>query len=55
MYVKLDILVFWDIRYVNSRESERNLEGGFQELDRRQNKLALPSSLSSERNSAQAI
>ena len=55
MYVKLAILVFWDIRRVNSKESERKLEGGVQELERRQNKLTLPSSLSSEGNSYQAI
>jgi transcription initiation factor TFIIIB Brf1 subunit/transcription initiation factor TFIIB len=55
VYVKLAVLVFWDIRRVNSKEGERNVEGGVQKLERRHNKLTLPSSLPSEGNNAQAI
>jgi len=40
---------------MNSKESERKLEGGVQDLKRWQNKLTLPNSLPSEGNSAQAI
>ena len=52
--MKLAILVFCNIRRVNTKESERKCEGGIKDFEGRQNKLTLLSSLSSEGNSALA-